>query len=104
MVELDVELARLWGTHRGEIDARLMTIETAVVQLNEGTLGDESRAAGARAAHQLAGTAGTFGFAAASEHARALEGGLSAPQAKTQGPVLAQLVVVLRAALRGPGS
>jgi chemotaxis protein histidine kinase CheA len=104
MVELDTELARLWGTHRGEIDARLATIETAVARLNEGTLDDESRAAARRAAHQLAGTAGTFGFAAGSEHAAALETRLAGAQAPTEAPALAELLVVLRAALRGPES
>ena len=102
MVELDAELARLWGTHRVEVDARLATIEVAVAQLNEGTLDDESRAAAARAAHQLAGTAGTFGFAAASEHAAVLVQRLADAQAQTDAPALAQLSAVLRAALRGP--
>jgi HPt (histidine-containing phosphotransfer) domain-containing protein len=80
------------------------TIEAAVAELNDGTLDDESRAASARAAHQLAGTAGTFGFADASAHAAALERRLAEPLAQRDAAGLAQLVAVLRTALRGAES
>jgi HPt (histidine-containing phosphotransfer) domain-containing protein len=106
MVELDVELARLWATHSDEIAARMATIEAAVVALDAGALDDASRVSAARAAHQLAGTAGTFGFAAASEQAAAVEVHLTGRVAGADGDpsALEPLVVALRAALRGAGT
>jgi chemotaxis protein histidine kinase CheA len=96
---LDGELARLWATHRAEVDARLATIDAAVTQCDDGALDDESRAAATRAAHQLAGTVGTFGFAAASEHAAALEQRLADTSGAIDAPALATLMTALRAAL-----
>ena len=101
---LDGELARLWATHRTEVDARLAVIEAAVAQCDDGALGDESRAAAKRAAHQLAGTAGTFGFAAASEHAAALERRLADPPDQIDPAGLQTLSIALRAALAEPTS
>jgi HPt (histidine-containing phosphotransfer) domain-containing protein len=101
---LDGELARLWATHRAEVDTRLATIDAAVAQCDEGALDDESRAAATRAAHQLAGTAGTFGFAAASEHAAALEQRLANPPDAVGAPAIAPLMTALRAALDHPAS
>ncbi len=99
MAELETELQRLWGTHRPEIDARVATIETAVTELQGGALSDAAREAATRAAHQLAGTAGTFGFSQASEHAAALEECLAGGQANDDADRLGQLVLELRAAL-----
>jgi HPt (histidine-containing phosphotransfer) domain-containing protein len=99
MAALDGELARLWATHRAEVDARLATIDAAVEQCDDGVLDDASHAAATRAAHQLAGTVGTFGFAAASEHAAALEQRLADPSGDVDGPGLAALMTALRAAL-----
>jgi HPt (histidine-containing phosphotransfer) domain-containing protein len=96
---LDGELARLWATHRAEVDARLATIDAAVAQCDDGALDDEARATATRAAHQLAGTVGTFGFAAASEHAAALELRLADPPGAMDAPGLAALMTALRAAL-----
>ena len=102
MAALDGELARLWATHRAEVDARLATIDAAVEQCDDGALGDESRATATRAAHQLAGTVGTFGFAEASEHAAALERRLADPPGQIDAPGLAALMTALRAALEQP--
>jgi chemotaxis protein histidine kinase CheA len=99
MTALDGELARLWATHRAEVDERLTTIDAAVAQCHDGALDDESRATATRAAHQLAGTVGTFGFAAASEHAAAVERHLAGPPGEIDGPALAALMTALRAAL-----
>jgi HPt (histidine-containing phosphotransfer) domain-containing protein len=96
---LDGELARLWATHRAEVDARLATIDAAIALCDDDGLDDASRATATRAAHQLAGTVGTFGFAAASEHAAALEQRLADPSGDVDGPGLAVLMTALRAAL-----
>lgn len=72
MVQLDVELQELWVAHRGEVDASVARIEDAVSDLMAGALDDAGRDAARRAAQQLAGTVGTFGFTDASEHARVL--------------------------------
>lgn len=101
---LDGELARLWATHRAEVDARMAVIEAAVAHCGDGALGDESRAAATRAAHQLAGTAGTFGFVAASEHAAALERRLADPPGQIDPTGLQSLSAALRAALVEPTS
>jgi diguanylate cyclase (GGDEF)-like protein len=62
------------------------------------------RVQAARAAHKLAGSAGTFGFSVASEHARGLELALEAPGGlvTTELPRLADLVAVLRSELEAP--
>jgi len=82
--------------HRGEIHSRMAAIDAAVAQLGNGPLGDDSRAAAVRAAHQLAGTAGTFGFTEASEQAARLVRSLADPQAQNDAP---RLAIALRAAL-----
>lgn len=97
MADLDAELARLWISHRDEIAARVATIEAAVGPSDDDTLGEASRAAAVKAAHHLAGTAGTFGFPDASECATAVERHLTEPQVGAAG--LAPLVADLRAAL-----
>ena len=99
MAELDLALARLWDAHRGEIDARVSAIEAAVAPIGEAPRGDAARAEARRAAHQLAGTCGTFGFAQASLHAAAIEDGLTGAPGGTTAAELAQMVIALRAAL-----
>jgi HPt (histidine-containing phosphotransfer) domain-containing protein len=104
MADLDADLARLWVSHREEIAARVATIEAAVGPWDDDTLDEPSRAAAARAAHHLAGTAGTFGFPDASACATAVERHLTEPHDHHGGPLLAPLVAELRAALQGPGT
>ncbi|HYM58896.1 MAG TPA: response regulator [Solirubrobacteraceae bacterium] len=99
MVQLDVELQELWVAHRGEVDASVARIEDAVSDLMAGALDDAGRDAARRAAHQLAGTVGTFGFTDASEHARVLEQALEHAPAREEALRLAELVLALRAAL-----
>jgi HPt (histidine-containing phosphotransfer) domain-containing protein len=99
MAALDGELARLWATHRTEVDERLATIDAAVARGDDGTLDERSRATATRAAHQLAGTVGTFGFAAASEHAAEVEQRLAEGPGEIDGPAIAALMTALRAAL-----
>jgi HPt (histidine-containing phosphotransfer) domain-containing protein len=100
MADLDVRLERVWAQHRSEISARVATIEGAVGALAAGTLDDASRLDAVRAAHRLAGTAGTFGFGDASQHAAALEQRLRAPTTRDHhGRELTHLVRALRVAL-----
>lgn len=61
---------------------RVEEIGTALDLAASGSLDQPGRAAAEQTAHQLAGSAGTFGFAEVSEHARALERFL----AETAGP------------------
>ena len=99
MAELDLALARLWDAHRGEIDARVSAIEAAVGPIGEAATDGAPRAEARRAAHQLAGTCGTFGFAQASLHAAAIEDGLTGAPGGATAAELVQMVVALRAAL-----
>ena len=99
MAELDAELARVWDTHRAEIDARVARIDAAVAQLRDRALGDDTRDDARHAAHQLAGTCGTFGFGEASERAAALELGLTGAPSPGDAARLTQLAAALRAAL-----
>ena len=99
MGELDLALARLWDAHRGEIDARVSAIEAGIVPIGGATTDSAARAEARRAAHQLAGTCGTFGFAQASLHAAAIEDGLTGAPGGATAAELVQMVVALRAAL-----
>jgi HPt (histidine-containing phosphotransfer) domain-containing protein len=53
--------------------ARAAVIAAALDAWQRGSLGEEERTAAQRAAHQLAGSAGTFGYPGASAPARDLE-------------------------------
>ena len=81
-----------------------MMIEGAVSQSGDSVLNNESRAAATHAAHQLAGTLGTFGFWEGSEHAAALERLLLDTETKTDVAGLPELLAVLRAALAARAS
>ena len=79
MVRLNIDgdfaaqLAQVWDTSRGTMDARLDAIDTAGAALLAGSLGDEARSAAAVAAHKLAGSLGTFGLPEGSALAGELE-------------------------------
>jgi CheY-like chemotaxis protein len=88
-------LGAIWERHREVVLARLDAIERAAV----GEAGPEARGEAVRAAHQLAGTVGTFGFARATEMARELESRLVAPG--TAAPELGALARGLRRELMG---
>jgi HPt (histidine-containing phosphotransfer) domain-containing protein len=67
-------LRRVWARRRGDVLGRVDAIDLALVDGRD----DAAREEGRRQAHMLAGSAGTFGFPAASELARALEHTLQA--------------------------
>jgi HPt (histidine-containing phosphotransfer) domain-containing protein len=75
-------LQAIWTRHRSEVLARLDAIERAVASDADPGL----RADGWRAAHQLAGTLGTFGFTRGTELARQLEAHLGERQAVPPDP------------------
>lgn len=67
-------LRRVWERRRGDVLARVDAIDAALVAGRDDAARDEGR----RQAHMLAGSAGTFGFPAASQLARELEHTLEA--------------------------
>jgi HPt (histidine-containing phosphotransfer) domain-containing protein len=69
MSSLDDALAAIWERSRPVVAERLAIVETAA----EPGAGDETRREGVRAAHQLAGSLGTFGIHEGSDVARAIE-------------------------------
>jgi DNA-binding response OmpR family regulator len=90
-------LAAVWAEHRDGVVGRLAVLEEAVAALLAGTLDGELRDAARRQAHQLAGTVGTFGFAAAGERAGELERAFAGPgqPAYADAPRLAELVLAI---------
>jgi HPt (histidine-containing phosphotransfer) domain-containing protein len=72
-------LRRVWESRRDHVLARVDVIEATLAAARAGTLDDEQRLAGVREAHMLSGSAGTFGFGAATEMARGLEQALDVP-------------------------
>jgi diguanylate cyclase (GGDEF)-like protein len=94
--ELDSAIAALWARQRDEMLNRVELVEHAVVALLEGELREDQRAEAERAAHKIAGAAGSFGFAAASEQARAIELQLRSGVSLEDGQRLAELVLEIR--------
>jgi diguanylate cyclase (GGDEF)-like protein len=88
-------LRSVWGKHRDSVFEHVDTIESAVNGLVTGKLDDHLLSEAQRAAHTLAGSAGTFGFMRATEAASQLELGL-ADSSNTQVPLLRTLVIDLR--------
>ena len=100
-------LRAIWEQRRENILARSAAIQRAVDAAIDGTLEAPVRAAAAREAHMLAGSAGTFGFRRASELARELEGQLEgdAPLDPAGLPRMADAAGELNAELQGsPGA
>jgi DNA-binding response OmpR family regulator len=95
---LEQAMARIWAESAGLIRARVETIEGVAVALLEGALSPDARAEAARAAHSLAGTAGSFGFTRGGELAREAENILKSSDTIEPSAVLrlASLVVDLR--------
>jgi diguanylate cyclase (GGDEF)-like protein len=93
-------LATVWEQYRPAMLERVGLIERAVGALTAGELDEELRAGARRAAHTLAGSVGTFGFASASRAASALELVLADPTPE-QAPALSALVVAVRSGLEG---
>jgi len=72
-----VALAEIWERRREDIVGRVAVLDEVIAALGSGTLTPALREAGASTAHQLTGTAGTFGFHRASDLARLLEHALA---------------------------
>lgn len=85
-------LDAIWTRHRGEVMARLDAIERAVARDADPGL----RSEGWRAAHQLAGTLGTFGFTRGTDLARQLEARLGEPEAGAPDPYAPDLRTLAR--------
>jgi hypothetical protein len=96
-------LGAIWVRHRGEILLAVAALEDAAADGLAGKLGDTQRERAIGHAHRLAGSAGTFGFAAAGELARQLELGLTGRFAPPPSgcPPLAALAAALRRELGG---
>lgn len=96
-------VSALWEKFRDLTLRRVATVEDAAVALLEGSLDPELRRAAERDAHKLAGSAGTFGFAAASRSAREAEQLLegTAPLDAAATLRLSELTVSLRRELEG---
>jgi diguanylate cyclase (GGDEF)-like protein len=91
----DDTLATVWGQYLPSMLERVGLIERAVTALLAGELDEELRGEARRAAHTLAGSVGTFGFAGASRAASELELALTNP-ARGQVLALSALVVAVR--------
>ncbi|WP_259314643.1 Hpt domain-containing protein [Capillimicrobium parvum] len=72
-------LRRVWESRRDNVLARVDVIDATIAAARVGALDDEQRAAGVREAHMLSGSAGTFGFGAATAMARELEHAFDVP-------------------------
>ena len=78
MSDLEAKLAAIWERSRPTIRERLEAVERAAAAQDAGTLDEGTREDGLRAAHQLAGSLGTFGLGEGSDLARRLEDRLDA--------------------------
>ncbi len=96
-------LAEAWEQCKGEIIGRLGVLEQAATVLKEGTLSHELQRQANLAAHSLAGTLGTFGFAEGSRLARELEYLLQTEDLlkQNQGPLLEGLLTALGREMEG---
>jgi chemotaxis protein histidine kinase CheA len=94
----------VWRHKRPTVLARLNTLEQAATAVAEKRLDADLCARARQEAHRLAGAAGTFGRARASETARALERLFAgADRAQADPPRVARLVAELRDGLEeGP--
>lgn len=77
--QLAAAIREIWQRAYTAIEQQISEIEQAANSLRLGTLDEPTRATAENAAHKLAGSAGTFGFAAVSEIASALERLLKSP-------------------------
>lgn len=91
----------LWERRRESVLERVETIERAVEAARRGPLAEPLRQLAESEAHKLAGSAGSFGFAHASELAGELESLLGTPAAASHAGRLTELIVALRRELEG---
>lgn len=75
MSRLDDAIAAIWERSKPTVAERLAAVEAA----SSGAADPATREAGLRAAHQLAGSLGTFGVPEGSDLARAVEHELQGP-------------------------
>lgn len=90
---LDEGMLALWQKSRPGVLERVRTIECAVLAMRLGQLNETARADAERAAHKLAGVAGTFGYWNATELAREAEAAL-ALDAKRSPEIVARLTEI----------
>lgn len=90
-------LRRVWDRRRLDVLARVDVIDAALADGADAG----AREAGRAQAHMLAGSAGTFGFARASELARDLEHALEGDGAPVDAPALRPVAAELRTILEG---
>ena len=93
--------AVIWERHRPTIERQVSTLEAAVCAVGRGTFDSHLRLEAQHAAHNLTGSAGTFGYPEASEAARRLEGSFRSEAVirPEQADSLRQVVLTLRHAL-----
>jgi HPt (histidine-containing phosphotransfer) domain-containing protein len=102
--DLHAAIAALWQEARPRTVSRIDTIDQAVAALHAGALGGELAELARREAHKLAGSLGTFGMPAGTDHARALEHALNDGLPRAAAPELAARVAALRRIVeQGPG-
>ena len=77
-------LDRIWASHREAMLGRVAVAWQAAAAMRAGRLDDELHEEALGAAHQLAGTLGTFGFERAGGAAKAIEALLRTPGARTE--------------------
>ena len=92
-------LAEIWAEHRATTLERVAVLDRASAALGAGTLDDPLRTEACREAHTLVGSAAMFGFHAAADIARVLEGRYDAGPASGEAPELSRLARELRIAL-----
>lgn len=96
-------LRRVWYERRDSVLSRVEVIDATLRAARAGTLDDDQRQAGVREAHMLSGSAGTFGFGAATDMARELERALDVPGGPPADALdrLDELAAALRRELEG---
>jgi diguanylate cyclase (GGDEF)-like protein len=94
----------LWDRARPVLLERVGQLEDAVLAVLEGRLDPQTHREAGRAAHKIAGSAGTFGYQRATDIARELETIFGGEPAELQahGPHAADRIEVLRDELEGP--
>ena len=95
--EIGTALAMLWQRHRKSNFDRIALLELTAANVLRATSNEDAIAEGARAAHKLAGSLGTFGFDAGSRAALEAESLLREPVIDAR--LLAEAVATLRASV-----
>jgi HPt (histidine-containing phosphotransfer) domain-containing protein len=93
---LEAAIRALWERERPEMMRRVAAVEIALTRLAADQLDQAERIAAQDAAHKIAGAAGTFGFAAASREARAVELALRGGATAADGDQLAARAAAMR--------